>query len=154
VLFETMTGTPMTHIPYKGGGPAMTDLVAGQVDMSFATTGSSIGFIGTGKLRALGVTSLTRSKVLPDVPTVAESVPGFEITSWYGVFTPSAIPRSLVPRLSKAVLDAVATPVLQERFMKLGSEPMGTTPAQFQKLVLDDTVRLTRIAKAAGIKAD
>ena len=154
-LFKQMAQVNIVHVPYKGGGPAMTDLVAGQVDMSFATLGSSIGFISTGRLRALGVTSATRSKVLPEVPTIAESgVPGFEITSWYGVLAPSGIPKSLVPRISKAILDAVASPSLQERFAKLGSDPVGTTPAQFTQLLQEDTVRLTRIAKAAGIKTD
>jgi tripartite-type tricarboxylate transporter receptor subunit TctC len=154
-LFKQLAGIDIVHVPYKGGGPSMVDLVAGQVDMSFATMGSSIGFIASGKLRALAITSGARSKLLPQVPTMAESgLPDYEMTSWYALFAPAGTPREILAQLHSSVVQAVASPDLQERFMKLGSEPGSSTPEQMRQRMQQDTARLTKIAKIAGIKIE
>jgi tripartite-type tricarboxylate transporter receptor subunit TctC len=154
-LFKQLAGIDIVHVPYKGGGPSMVDLVAGQVEMSFATMGSSIGFIASGKLRALAITSGTRSKLLPQVPTMAESgLPDYEMTSWYALFAPAGTPREILAQLNSSVVQAVASPDLQERFMKLGSEPGSSTPEQMRQRMQQDTARLTKIAKIAGIKIE
>jgi tripartite-type tricarboxylate transporter receptor subunit TctC len=154
-LFKQLTQVNIVHVPYKGGGPAMTDLVAGQVDMSFATMGSSVGFVQSGKLRALAVTSSERSKLLPDVPTMIEAgVPGYEMTGWYALFVPSGTPQAIVSKLNNAVAAAVASPELQERFHRLGSEPMSSTPEQMMERLRDESVRLTKVITIAGIKPE
>jgi len=151
-LFKQLAQINIVHVPYKGGGPAMIDLIGGQVEMSFATMASSIGFVQTGKLRALAVTSPTRSKLLPDVPSMAEAgVPGYEMTSWYGMFVPAATPRDLIAQLNAAVVSAVAAPDLQDRFIKLGSDPMSSTPGEMLQRAQKDMVKLTQILKTAGI---
>jgi tripartite-type tricarboxylate transporter receptor subunit TctC len=154
-FFKQMAQVDIVHVPYKGGGPAMVDLVAGQVEMSFATLGSSVGFIASGKLRPLAVTSGERSRLMPDVPTMAEAgLPGYEITSWYALFAPAATPRSIISQLNAAVVSAVASPELQERLSRIGSEPSSSTPAAMFERMRVDTVKLARIAKIAGIKSD
>ena len=154
-LFRQLAQVNVLHVPYKGGGPAMTDLVAGQVDMSFATMGSSVGLVQSGKLRALAVTSAQRSKLLPDVPTMIESgIAGYEMTGWYALFVPSATPRPIVWKLNTAVVATVASPELQERFHKLGSEPMPSTPEEMQQRLGEETVRLTSLIRTAGIKPE
>jgi len=154
-LFKQLAHVNIVHVPYKGGGPAMTDLVAGQVDMSFATMGSSTGFVQSGKLRALAVTSSERSKLLPDVPTMIESgVPGYEMTGWYALFVPSATPRAIVSKLNSTVVTAVGSPELQQRFYKLGSEPMSSTPEQMLQRLREETMRLTKVITLAGIKPE
>jgi tripartite-type tricarboxylate transporter receptor subunit TctC len=154
-LFKQMADVNIIHVPYKGGGPAMVDLVGGQVDMSFATMGSSIGFVQAGKLRALAVTSPDRSKLLPDVPSMAEAgLPGYEMTSWYALMAPSATPREIITQLNAATVTAVASPDLQERFAKIGSEPASSTPEQILRKMREDMARLTKVAKTAGIKSE
>jgi tripartite-type tricarboxylate transporter receptor subunit TctC len=154
-LFKQLAQIRIVHVPYKGGGPAMIDLVGGQVDMSFATMGSSVAFVNAGKLRGLAVTSAARSKLLPDVQTMEEAgVPGYEMTSWYALLAPSGTPRDIVSQLNSAVVSAVASPDVQERLSKLGSEPASSTPEQMLQRLRDDTARLTRVVKIAGIKVD
>jgi tripartite-type tricarboxylate transporter receptor subunit TctC len=154
-LFKQLADVNIVHVPYKGGGPAMTDLIAGQVDMSFATMGSSVGFVQGGKLRALAVTSPDRSKLLPQVPSMAEAgVPGYEMTGWYALFAPSATPREIITQLNVAVGSALTSPELQERLYKLGSEPAPSTPEQMLQRLREETVRLTKVITTAGIKSD
>jgi tripartite-type tricarboxylate transporter receptor subunit TctC len=154
-LFKQMAQVNITHVPYKGGGPAMTDLIAGQVEMNFATMGSSVGFIQSGKVRALAVTSPDRSKLLPQVPSMTEAgLPGYEMTGWYALFAPSATPREIITQLNLAVGSALASPELQERLYKLGSEPAPSTPEQMLQRLWDETARLTKVIKTAGIKPD
>src|SRR5262245_59841640 len=154
-LFKQVAHINIGHVPYKGGGPAMVDLMAGQVDMDFATIGSSIGMIQGGKLRVLAVTSAARSPLLPDVPTMIEAgVPGYEMTSWYALFVPAATPRDIVAQLNTAVVSAVASPDLQERLRKIGSEPHSSTAEQMASRLRDDAAKLTKIVKAAGIKEE
>ena len=154
-LFEQMAHINIVHVPYKGGGPAMVDLMAGHVDMSFATMGSSIGMISGGKLRPLAVTSSTRSRLLPDVPTMIESgLREYEMTSWYALFAPAATPRDIVSQLNAAVVNAVASPDLQEGLRKIGSEPVSSSSEQMTQRLRNDTTTLTKIVKAAGITGE
>jgi len=153
-LFKIMAGIDMVHVPYRGGGPALADLMGGQVQLFFGTTASTIELIRSGKLRALAVTTATRSEALPDVPTVSEFVPGYEAVVWYGIVAPKGTPPEVVDTLNKAVNDVLADPKLKARLAELGGEPMPMTPAQFGKLIADETEKWAKVVKFAGVKAD
>jgi tripartite-type tricarboxylate transporter receptor subunit TctC len=153
-LFKMMAGVDMVHVPYHGGGPALPDLIAGQVQVMFASTVSSIEYIRAGRLRALAVTTATRLEVLPDVPTVGEFVPGYEATGWSGLGAPKATPAEIVEKLNKEINAGLADPKIKARLADLGGTPLVGSPADFGKLIADDTEKWARVIRAANIKAD
>jgi tripartite-type tricarboxylate transporter receptor subunit TctC len=151
-LFKMMTGTKMTHVPYRGAGPALTDLLAGQVQVMFPTTVSSIENIKTGKLRALAVTSATRSDALPDIPTVGEFLPSYEASGWYGIGAPKATPAEIVDKLNKEVNAALDDPKMRARLADLGGVALPGSPVEFGKLIADETEKWATVIRAANIK--
>jgi tripartite-type tricarboxylate transporter receptor subunit TctC len=153
-LFKMMTGTKMTHVPYRGAGPAFTDFLGGQVQVMFATTVSSIENIKTGRLRALAVTTATRSDALPDVPTVGEFVPGYETSGWYGIGAPKNTPSQIIDQLNEAINAGLADPKIKARLADLGGTPLLGSPADLGKLIADETEKWGKVVKFAGVKAD
>ena len=152
-LFKMMASVDMVHVPYRGGGPALTDLLGGQVQVYFPTTVSSIGYIRAGRLRALAVTTATRSDALPDIPTVAEFLPGYEASFWYGVGVPKNTPAEIVDKLNEAINAGLADPTIKARLADLGGVPMPMSPADFGKLIADETEKWGKVIRAANIKA-
>ena len=152
-LFKMMTGTDMLLVSYRGVAPALTDLFGGQVQVMFVTTVSSIEYIKTGRLRALAVTTATRSETLPDIPAMGEFVPGYEATSWYGVGVPRNTPAEIVQQLNKEVNAALADPKMKVRLADLG-EALPGSPADFAKLIADETEKWGKVIRALNIKAD
>ena len=154
-LLDTMAGIQMTHVPYKGAGPAIVDVIAGQCDMVFVNIAPVLGHIRAGKAVPIAVTSKTRSTVLPEVPTVAESgMPGYESTTWYGFLGPAGLPREVVTKLNAAIVSAVAGKDLRERYIALGAEPETSTPEAFATLIRNDIPAWAKVVKAAGAKAE
>jgi tripartite-type tricarboxylate transporter receptor subunit TctC len=153
-LFKMMTGTDMLLVSYRGGGPALVDLLGGQVQVMFATTVSSIGYIRSGRLRALAVTAATRSDALPDIPTVGEFVPGYEASYWAGIGAPKATPAEIVEKLNKEINAGLADSKLKARFADLGATVFVGSPADFGKFIADETEKWAKVIKFAGIKAD
>jgi tripartite-type tricarboxylate transporter receptor subunit TctC len=153
-LFKAMTGINMVHVPYRGAGPAMTDLLPGRVQVMFDNLPSSIEHIRAGRLRALGVTSAKRAEALPDVPAIGEIVPGYEVNVWNGICVPKGTPPEIIATLNRAVNAVLADPRLQARFAELGGAPMPTTPAAFGKLVADETEKWAKVVKLSGAKPD
>ena len=153
-LFKAMTGVNIVHVPYRGGAPALSDLLAGQVQALFDNLPGSIGHIRTGKVRALGVTASKRVAALPDVPAIAETVPGYEASVWYGIAAPRGTPPDIIATLNKAVNAVLADPKLQARLAELGGEAMPMTAAAFGKLVTAETEKWGKVVKFAGVKAD
>jgi tripartite-type tricarboxylate transporter receptor subunit TctC len=153
-LFKMMAGVDMVHVPYRGAGPALVDLIAGQVQVTFASMPSSVGYIRTGKLRALAVTTATRSEVLPDVPTVGEFVPGYEASGWYGIGAPKGTPVEIIDMLNKEINAALGDPKMKARLADLGGTPLLGSPADFGKLIADETEKWGKVVKFTGIKAD
>jgi tripartite-type tricarboxylate transporter receptor subunit TctC len=153
-LFKMMTGVNMVHVPYRGGGPALTDLLGGQVQVYFTGTVSSIEYIKTGRLRALAVTAATRSEALPDVPTVSEFVPGYEASGWFGVGAPKSTPAEIIDKLNNEVNAALADPKMKARLADVGGSALSGSPADFGKLIADETEKWAKVIKFAGIKAD
>jgi tripartite-type tricarboxylate transporter receptor subunit TctC len=149
-----MTGVNLVHVPYRGAGPALVDLLGGQVQVNFSTMSSSIEYVRAGKLRALAVTTPTRSPVLPDVPTVAEFVPGYESSYWTGVGAPKNTPAEIVDKLNKEINAALADPKMKARLLDLGGTPMPMTPADFGKLIAEETEKWAKVVKFAGIKPE
>ena len=152
-LFKMMTGTDMLLVPYRGVASAVTDLLGGQVQVMFVTTVSSIEYIKTGRLRALAVTTATRSEALPGIPTMGEFLPGYEATSWYGIGVPRNTPAEIVEQLNKEVNAALADPKMKVRLADLGVALPGP-PAQFGKLIADETEKWAKVIRAANIQAD
>ena len=154
-LFKAMGRLDIVHVPYKGGGPAMADLMAGQVDLYFGGLSTALPHAKAGKMRALGQTALERSAAAPDIPTISESgLPGYEAAISYGVFLPAATPKALVDRLHAAVDATVRSPDVAKRFVELGADPQFGTPAEFAAYVADDLAKWARLAKEAGLKAE
>ncbi|HZX88908.1 MAG TPA: tripartite tricarboxylate transporter substrate binding protein [Reyranella sp.] len=153
-LFKMMTGVNLVHVPYKGGAPAVADLLAGQVQVIFAPISESIQQIKAGKLRALAVTPAARLDVLPDVPTVAEFVPGYEASGFAGVGVPKGTPADIIDKLNKELNAGLADPRIKGRIEELGGTVMGGSPAEFGKLVADATEKWAKVLKAAGVKAE
>jgi tripartite-type tricarboxylate transporter receptor subunit TctC len=154
-LFENASGTEMLHIPYKGGGPAIADLIAGHIDIAFATVLESSGHIKSGRLRALAATSTKRSPALPDVPTLAETVmPEFNTGSWIGILAPAGTPAAIVEQVARDVHEAVNSPDVREQFVAQGATPVGGTPAEFKSLIDSDRVRYAKIIKEKNISAE
>ena len=153
-LFKYMTGISMKHIPYKGAGPAITDLIGGQVDVLFDNMPSIIGHIRGGPLRALGVTSAQRSSALPDVPTVAETVPGYEASAWFGMAAPKGTPAAVIERLNREVNAALADPAMKAKLADLGGVPLPGTPEQFWAIHRMETEKWAKIVQFSGAKVD
>jgi tripartite-type tricarboxylate transporter receptor subunit TctC len=151
-LFKMMAGVNMAHVPYRGAGPALTDLLGGQVQVMFPGMASSMEYIRTGKLRALAVTTTTREKVLPDVPAVCEFVPGYESIQLYGVGAPRNTPAEVVDKLNKEINAGLADPALKARLAELGRVPMPMTPAEFGKHIAEETGKWAKVIRAANIK--
>jgi tripartite-type tricarboxylate transporter receptor subunit TctC len=155
-LFKTMTGTYLVHFPYRGSGPALLDLIGGTMDLMFDNLPSAMPHIKAGKLKALAVTSATRSAALPDVPTIAEAGPvkGYEATSWFGLLAPASTPADLVSRIQQESAKALGTPALKERLLSQGAIPSGNTPAQFAAHIAAETKKWGPVVKASGAKVD
>ena len=154
-MFNRAAGTTMQHIPYKGAGPALNDLVGGQVPVMLDIVGSSLQYIKAGRLRPIAVTTAQRSAALPDVPTLAESgLPGFDMSGWHGIAVAAGTPRPIVDRLNQVVNTAFADPELRARWEALGTPAVGGTPEQFEKLIKSENVRLGAVVKASGATAD
>jgi tripartite-type tricarboxylate transporter receptor subunit TctC len=149
-----MTGVNMVLVRYRGGVPALTDLLGGQVQVLFDPIPASIEHIRTGKVRALAVTTATRSDALPDIPTVGEFVPGFEASAWYGVGAPKNTPAEIIDKLNVAINSAIADPKLKARFADLGGSVLAGSPADFGKLMADETEKWAKVIKFADIKPE
>jgi tripartite-type tricarboxylate transporter receptor subunit TctC len=153
-LFSTMAGLKITRVPYRGEVPAVTDLIGGQVQVVFVNTASAINFVKAGTLRALGVSSSTRTDILPDVPAIAEVVPGYEASGWIGIGAPANTPAEIINRLNKEVNAALVDPKIVARLAELGVEPMSMTPAEFGKFIADEIEKWGKVIRMAGIKAE
>jgi tripartite-type tricarboxylate transporter receptor subunit TctC len=153
-LFNAMAGVNIVHVPYRGQGPALTDLLGGQVQVLFATTPGTTDFIRTGKLRALAVTTASRAEVLPDLPTVGDFLPGYEATQWYGIGAPKNTPSEIVDKLNREINAALTDPGMKSRFADIGGEALAGSPAEFGKLITDETGKWAKVVKFAGIKPE
>ena len=154
-LFQYMTGVKWVHIPYKGGGPATIELLAGQTSLMFGNLPTVIQYARAGKLRALAVTGARRSPLTPAIPTVAESgLPGFEVTSWYGICAPAKTPRAIVERLHGEIVRALETPALRASLISQGADPVGNTPEQYTAFVQNEIAKWAKVIPAAGIKGE
>jgi tripartite-type tricarboxylate transporter receptor subunit TctC len=154
-LFSSMAGVQMNHVPYKGAGPALVDLLGGQLQLVFGSVVASLPYQRNGRLRALGVTSAQRLAMVPELPTIAEAgLPGYEFTSWFGLLAPAATPRPIVLKLQTAVAAALRTPELSERLTREGSEPVGSTPDQFAVFVKAETAKWAAVVKRSGMRAE
>ena len=153
-LFMMMTGVNMVHVPYRGAGPALTDMLADQVQVMFDNMPSSIGHIRGGRLRAIAVTTAQRDKSLPDVPTVAETVPGYEASAWFGMAVPKGTPRPIIDKLNKTVNEALADPGLQAKLAELGGTLIPGTPEDFGKLIAAETEKWGKVVTATGATAE
>jgi tripartite-type tricarboxylate transporter receptor subunit TctC len=150
-FFKLMTGIDMLHVPYRGGSPALTDLIGGQVQVMFSPLPESIGAIKAGNVRALAVATAARSEALPEVPTVADSVPGFEASTWQGIGAPRNTPAEIVERLNWEINAVLADPKIKERLAELGSVPTPTSPADFKSLIVAETAKWGKVIRAANI---
>jgi tripartite-type tricarboxylate transporter receptor subunit TctC len=153
-LFMAMTGVKLTHVPYRGSAPALTDMIAGQVQVLFDNLPSSIEHVRAGKLRALAVTTEQRSPALPDVPTVAETVPGYEASAWFGMGAPKGTPPEVIAVLNKTINEALADPNIKARLAEMGGMTMGGTPADFGKIITDETEKWRKVVEFAGASVD
>jgi tripartite-type tricarboxylate transporter receptor subunit TctC len=151
-LFKMMTGVNMIHVPYRGGALALTDMIGGQVQVMFDNIPTAAEFVRSGQLRGLAVTGATRSEILPELPTVAEFVPGYEATSWYGLGAPKGTPAEIVDKLNRDVAAILADPKLRSRFLELGATPLTGSPTDFGQLVADETEKWAKVVKFAGAK--
>jgi tripartite-type tricarboxylate transporter receptor subunit TctC len=153
-MFKAMAGIEMVHVPYRGDAAALTDVIGGQVQLSFATVPVSIEHIKAGKLRALAVTTSTRSRALPDVPTIGEFIPGFEASSWFGIGTPRNTPSEIVDRLNQEINLALIDPSMGARLAQLGGTALAGSSADLGKLIADETEKWAKVVKFAGIKPE
>jgi tripartite-type tricarboxylate transporter receptor subunit TctC len=153
-LFKMMTGVDMVHVAYKGSAPSLTDLLGGQVQVSFATMPASIEFIRAGKLRALAVTTATRSPALPEVPTVGEFVPGYEVSTWYGLCARMGTPTEVIDKINKEINAGLADPTLKARLVDLGGVTIAGSPGDFGRLIADETEKWAKVIRAANIKPE
>jgi len=153
-LFKMMTGISLVHVPYRGSGPMLIGLLGGQVQLAFDTIFSSIEHIRSGALRALGISAALRSEVLPDIPTVAEFLPGYEATTWFGVGAPKATPAAIIDKLNSEINSALADPKMKARIADLGGTVLAGSPAAFGKLIADDTEKWGKVIRAANIKPE
>jgi tripartite-type tricarboxylate transporter receptor subunit TctC len=153
-LFKMMTGANMTHVPYRGGPPALSDLLAGQVQVMFAAISACIEYVRAGKLRPLAVTTASRSDALPDVPTVGDVLPGYEVSGWGGIGAPQGTPVEIIDQLNKEINAGLLDRNMKARFAKLGSVPLTGSPADFGELIVDETEKWAKVIRAANIRAE
>jgi tripartite-type tricarboxylate transporter receptor subunit TctC len=154
-LFRQLTQTDLMHVPYKGSAQALTDVLAGQIQLMFVNTVSSIQHVRAGRLRVLGITTAQRASVAPEVPTIAESgVPGYELITWTGIAAPAGTPREIITRLNRDLVRTLEIPDVREKLMAQGSEVTPSTPEQYARLIAADTVRLGRVARTAKMRLD
>jgi tripartite-type tricarboxylate transporter receptor subunit TctC len=153
-LFKMMAGVNMVHVPYRGGGPAVTDLLSGQVQVMFPGTVVSIEYIRAGRLRALAVTTATRSETLPGIPTMGEFVPGYEASQWFGIGAPKNTPPDIVDKLNREINAGLADPKIKARLADLGGEVLALSPADFGNLIADETEKWGKVIRAANIKPE
>jgi tripartite-type tricarboxylate transporter receptor subunit TctC len=153
-LFKMMAGVDLLHVPYRGGPPALTDLIAGRVQVTFLPTAGTIEHIKSGRLRALAVTTATRSEAFPDVPTVADFLPGYESSAWFGIGAPRSTPPDIVEKLNKEINVALADPKIKARLADFGGTVIAGSPADFGKLIADETEKWSKVVKFAGIKPE
>lgn len=153
-LFMLMTGVELQHVPYRGAAPALTDLLGGQVQVMFDNLPSSIAHIQAGRLRALAVTTAARAKALPDVPTVAETVPGYEASAFFGMAVPKGTPREIVDKLNRTINQALADPATQAKLAELGGTNIAGTPEDFGKIIVEETDKWAKVVKATGATAE
>jgi tripartite-type tricarboxylate transporter receptor subunit TctC len=153
-LFKMMAGVNLVHVPYRGGAPALTDLLGGQMQVYFGSIASSIEYIKAGKLRALAVTAATRSEALPDIPTVGEFVPGYEASAWYGIGAPKNTPVEIIDKLNKESNAALADPGIKARLADLGSEPLALAPADFGELLAAEAEKWAKVIRTANLKPE
>lgn len=153
-MFKMMTGCNMLHVPYKGAGPALTDLMGGTVHVIFDNLPSSAGHIKAGRIRALGVTSAKRDAAFPDVPTVAETVPGYEATAWFGMGAPKGTPREVIEKLNAEINRMLADPGMQKKLADLGGTPIPGTPEDFGRVIASETEKWAKVVTASGAKVE
>jgi tripartite-type tricarboxylate transporter receptor subunit TctC len=153
-LFKMMAGVDMLHVPYRGSAPALTDLIAGHVQVMFDAVSSSIAYIRAGQVRALAVTTATRLEALPDLPTVGDFVPGYEASAWFGVCAPRNTPAEIIDRLNREINASLADPSMRARLADLGGTPLPGSPADFGKLILAETEKWAKVVKFSGARAD
>jgi tripartite-type tricarboxylate transporter receptor subunit TctC len=153
-LFKMMAGVDMVHVPYRGEGLALPDLISGQLQAMFGVMPASLGYIKSGKLRALAVTTAKRQELLPDIPTVGEVLPGYEARGWYGIVVPRATPVKIIEKLNQEINAALADPTMKTRLTDLGCAVFAGSPADFGKFIADETEKWAKVVKFAGIKAD
>jgi tripartite-type tricarboxylate transporter receptor subunit TctC len=153
-LFKMMAGVDLVHVPYRGQGPALSDLLGGQVQLLFATTPGTTDYIATGKVRALAVTSARRAEVLPELPTIADFVPGYEASQWYGISAPKNTPAEIIGRLNREINAGIADPAMKARFAAIGGEPLAGSPDEFGRLIAEETEKWRKVVRAAGIKPE
>ncbi len=155
-LFKSMTKTYMVHLPYRGSPPAITDLMAGNVDIMFDNLPSAINYIKAGRLKALAVTSAKRSPAFPDLPTIAEAakLPGYEATSWFGIVAPANLPPEILKQTSATLMKAINSASVREKYLAMGAEPVGNTPAQFATFIKNEIAKWTKVVKDSGAKVD
>ena len=153
-LFRMMAKAPIVHVPYKGGGPAMTDLLGGQIPSSFASAPSALPHVKAGKIRALATTGAVRSSFLPDVPTIAESYPGYEATNWYAFVAPAKTPKDVVELLNRQLVKVLSTPSVREQLLANGMEPQPSTPEELARYMEREYETWGRVVKEAGIQAE
>lgn len=153
-IFASVAGIKLTHIPYKGPAAALTDVAGGQLQLMIASITSALPLARANRVRVIGITSLARSKVVPDVPTVAETLPGLELIGWYGVVAPKRTPAAIVNRLNRGIEDALRAPDVKERLMADGSETVGGTPAAFEQHMRNELARLRKVIREAGIRRE
>jgi len=153
-ILKSSAGLDIVHVPYKGVTPALTDLLGGQVQLVFAVVPAALPLMQTSKLRALGVTSAKRTSLAPELPTIAESMPGFEVIGWYGLLAPTGTPADVVARLNAAVIEALKNPELRERFVTLGADPLGTTPQVFSHFIRTELVKWGKAVKDSGARVE
>ena len=151
-LLQLVTQVKFIHVPYKGSGPALIDLIGGHIDLSFPSISASVAQIGEGKLRGLGVTMSKRSPLLPEVPPVGESVPGYEVVGWYGIVGPAGIPRDLTAKISAEISRTLTLQDVRERFLREGAEPIGNTPDEFTAFLERDQGKWAKVIKAANVR--
>ena len=153
-LLKSAANIQMTHVPYKGSGPAFIDLIAGQIQMLFSSTVSTLPHVKSGKVRGLAITSLRRAQALPDMPTIAESYPGFESSSWFGLLVPAKTPQAVIERLLKETRAALKTPDVNQALLSQGAEPGGSSPAEFGAYFQTEIGKWAKVIKSAGIKLE
>ena len=153
-LFKMMTGVQMQHVPYRGAGPAYPDLMTGKTQVFFDNLPGSVEFVKTGKLRALGVTSAQRSFVFPDLPSIGETIPGYDVSLYYGVSAPRGTPPDVIAVLNKGINAALADPKMKARIAEFGGTPLSLTPAEFGKLVADETEKWAKVVNTVGLSID